>query len=123
MNVKAGTSCASRRKPRLSQTGSRRKKVSRLGAPRNREGSAACFDCGAPKSCSKHALPLFRVMRVVKQNGELDAAMTELREVGRRWIPRVQVRRGIVRWKKHQRVQEFEQGVGFVRRQANVEVM
>jgi len=49
---------------------------------------------------------LFRVCRIVEQDRQLDAAVTVLGEVGFSAIARVEIRRGIVRRKQHQRVEE-----------------
>src|SRR5215831_2664458 len=49
---------------------------------------------------------LFGIGRIVKQQRQLDAAMTELRKIVLSWIGGIEIRCCVVRRKQHQRVQE-----------------
>src|SRR6266849_8413985 len=54
---------------------------------------------------------LFWVTWVIEQYAQFDAAMPRLRKVRGTRIPRVQIRRGVVRWEKHQRIEEVQHDV------------
>jgi len=72
--------------------------VRRMSESESADGAFLFFYAAA-----KH---LFWIGWIVKQNRQFDAAMAELWKVGFRRIAGVKIRRGVIRRKQHQRIQE-----------------